>query len=360
MPVPGELQRHRSPTPTVRDHVGDAWYQTTVRVPRGWAGQRDRAALRLGDAPRPSVWVDDTEVLGHEGGYTPFEADVTDARRARRARSGSPSVVNNELTLPDDPAGHRRGHPARAAGSATSTTSSTTPACTARCGCTRRRRPTSTTSRSSPTSTAATGVVALRGRTSPATARRTTVRVTLRDADGARGRHRRGRARRADGRRRAPVGARRRLPLRRSRSSCVDDGGRLLDSYHQSVGVRTVEVRGDAVPDQRRAVLLHRASASTRTPPCAARATTTRSWCTTSSCSTGSAPTRSAPRTTRTPRRSTTTPTGTGIVVIDETAAVGLNMGLGGGIFGGQGYTTFSPETINDAARRCTRRRSAS
>ena len=37
-----------------------------------------------------------------------------------------------------------------------------------------------------------------------------------------------------------------------------------------------------------------------------------------------------------------------GIVLIDETAAVGLNMGLGGGIFGGQGYTTFSPETIND------------
>ena len=40
-----------------------------------------------------------------------------------------------------------------------------------------------------------------------------------------------------------------------------------------------------------------------------------------------------------------------GIVLIDETAAVGLNMGLGGGIFGGQGYVTFSPETVNDATR---------
>jgi beta-glucuronidase len=37
-----------------------------------------------------------------------------------------------------------------------------------------------------------------------------------------------------------------------------------------------------------------------------------------------------------------------GIVVIDETAAVGMNMGLGGGIFGQQGYATFSPETINE------------
>ncbi len=40
-----------------------------------------------------------------------------------------------------------------------------------------------------------------------------------------------------------------------------------------------------------------------------------------------------------------------GIVVIDETPAVGLNMGLGGGIFGGQGFTTFSADTINDATR---------
>jgi len=40
-----------------------------------------------------------------------------------------------------------------------------------------------------------------------------------------------------------------------------------------------------------------------------------------------------------------------GIVVIDETAAVGLNMSIGGGIFGGQGYTTFSPGTANDETR---------
>ncbi len=40
-----------------------------------------------------------------------------------------------------------------------------------------------------------------------------------------------------------------------------------------------------------------------------------------------------------------------GIVVIDETAAVGLNMGLGGGIFGAQGYTTYSPETVNDVTQ---------
>ena len=40
-----------------------------------------------------------------------------------------------------------------------------------------------------------------------------------------------------------------------------------------------------------------------------------------------------------------------GIVLIDETAAVGLNMGLGGGIFGGQGHTTFSPDTMNEVTQ---------
>ena len=37
----------------------------------------------------------------------------------------------------------------------------------------------------------------------------------------------------------------------------VDGTGTLLDSYHQSVGVRTVEVRGTRVPRQRRAGPLH-------------------------------------------------------------------------------------------------------
>lgn len=40
-----------------------------------------------------------------------------------------------------------------------------------------------------------------------------------------------------------------------------------------------------------------------------------------------------------------------GFVVIDETPAVGINMGIGGGIAGAQGYTTFSPDTVNDATR---------
>jgi beta-glucuronidase len=86
-----------------RDHVGDAWYQTVVRVPRGWAGQR--VVVRLDAATHRSVvWVDDVEVVRHEGGYTPFEADVTPhVRPGEEFRLTV--VVDNRLTWQSIPPG---------------------------------------------------------------------------------------------------------------------------------------------------------------------------------------------------------------------------------------------------------------
>src|SRR3954468_10274916 len=87
----------------VRDHVGDAWYQTTARVPRGWTGQR--VVLRFDAAThRAVVWVDDVEVVRHEGGYTPFEADVTaHVRPGEELRITV--VVGNRLTWQSVPLG---------------------------------------------------------------------------------------------------------------------------------------------------------------------------------------------------------------------------------------------------------------
>src|SRR3954452_2490821 len=92
------------PTREARDHVGDVWYQRTVRVPRGWAGQR--IVLRFDAAThRATVWVGDTQVAEHEGGYTPFEADVT-----QQVRGGEEVrvtvVVNNELSWRSIPPGY--------------------------------------------------------------------------------------------------------------------------------------------------------------------------------------------------------------------------------------------------------------
>jgi beta-glucuronidase len=102
MPVPASYN-DVVPDPAVRDHVGDAWYQTTVRVPRGWAGQR--VVLRFDSAThRAVVWVDDVEVARHEGGYTPFEADVSEhVRPGQEVRITV--VVDNRLTWRSIPPG---------------------------------------------------------------------------------------------------------------------------------------------------------------------------------------------------------------------------------------------------------------
>ncbi|WP_422933287.1 beta-glucuronidase [Sinomonas sp. P47F7] len=62
--------------PAIRDHVGVVWYQRTVRVPRGWAGER--IVLRVDAATHAgAVYVDERLVGEHIGGYTPFEIDLT-------------------------------------------------------------------------------------------------------------------------------------------------------------------------------------------------------------------------------------------------------------------------------------------
>lgn len=102
MPVPASYNDIPADA-AVRDHVGDAWYQTVVRVPRGWAGQR--VVLRFDAAThRAVVWVDDVEVARHEGGYTPFEADVTaHVRPGEEVRVTA--VVDNRLTWHSLPPG---------------------------------------------------------------------------------------------------------------------------------------------------------------------------------------------------------------------------------------------------------------
>src|SRR3954453_4340216 len=80
----------------IRDHVGWVWYQRQVRVPRGWAGER--VFLRLDAATHQGrVYVDGALVAEHSGGYTPFEADITEHVRPGgdfRLTVG----VSNELT----------------------------------------------------------------------------------------------------------------------------------------------------------------------------------------------------------------------------------------------------------------------
>jgi beta-glucuronidase len=102
LPVPASFNAVL-PERDAHHHIGDVWYQRVVRVPRGWEGER--IVLRVDAAThRAVVWVGEVQVAEHEGGYTPFEADVTEHVRAGREARVT-VVVNTELHWDSIPPG---------------------------------------------------------------------------------------------------------------------------------------------------------------------------------------------------------------------------------------------------------------
>ena len=73
--VPGSINEQL----TAREHYLNldwVWYQTSFRVPATWWGHR--VFLRIGAAThRADVYVNGRHLASHEGGYTPFEIEVT-------------------------------------------------------------------------------------------------------------------------------------------------------------------------------------------------------------------------------------------------------------------------------------------
>ena len=324
----------------VRDYFGDVWYQRTVWVPRGW--QDRRIVLHVESAThRATVWVNDVEVVSHEGGYTPFEADITD-HVTPGAEVRITACVNNTLSFQSIPPGVIEETPAGkrqrywhdffnyAGIHRTVWLYATDPAHL----------------------TDITVVTDLDGSTGVVdyTTRATgegdaETRVVLRDAGGAEV---------ATG-----SGAEGRLVLPDVHPWAPGDGylydlevqlvrdGVVADSYHQSVGVRTVAVDGirfliNGEPFSFTGFGKHEdipVIGKGHNDPFLLHDFELLRWIGANSFRTSHYPYAEevldyADR--------------QGMVVIDETAAVGLNMGLGGGIFGGQGYTTFSAETVND------------
>ena len=87
----------------IREHVGWVWYQRQVRVPRGWSAER--IFVRADSATHEGViFVNGKEVVRHVGGYMPFSADITD-----QVSSGEEITltiaVNNVLTNETVPPG---------------------------------------------------------------------------------------------------------------------------------------------------------------------------------------------------------------------------------------------------------------
>lgn len=227
------------PDKAIRDHVGYVWYQREVRVPRGWAGER--VHVRLDSATHEGmVWVNDVLVAEHAGGYMPFSADITDHVTPGQAFRLTISV-NNELTQATIPPGSitvtEDGRRQQSylhdfynyAGLHRSVWLYSTPAVTV-------DDITAVTGFDGATGTVDYTIATAGGSGSE------TVTVSLKDADGVE-------VSRAEGAEGALVindvvlwkpGAAYLYNL----TAEIHDGGRLLDSYTLPVGVRTVDVRG--------------------------------------------------------------------------------------------------------------------
>ena len=87
----------------IREHVGWVWYQREVRVPKGWSGELIH--VRVDSATHEGiVYVNDKEVARHVGGYMPFSADITEHVKAGEVFRLT-IAVNNVLTNETIPPG---------------------------------------------------------------------------------------------------------------------------------------------------------------------------------------------------------------------------------------------------------------
>ncbi|KXJ89302.1 glycoside hydrolase superfamily [Microdochium bolleyi] len=84
-------------------HVGWVFYQRQVTVPRRWGDAR--IVIRVGAATHSGrVYVNDTFVTEHHGGYMPFDADITELVKPGETFRLT-IAVNNELTWETIPPG---------------------------------------------------------------------------------------------------------------------------------------------------------------------------------------------------------------------------------------------------------------
>jgi len=351
MPVPSSYNDVFVDT-ALHDHVGDVWYQRSLFVPRGWDGQR--IALRFDSAThRARVWVDDHLVAEHEGGYTPFEADITAVARPGEEHRIT-VVVNNELSWQSIPPGVVQERPDGSrrqryyhdffnyAGLHRSVWAFTTP-------------PVRISDLTVVTDIdGSTGIVRATTSVDGAGREGDEVRLTLRDAGGATVAEGAGATcelRVAD----AELWRPGRGYLYELQVDLVGADGARVDRYLLPVGIRTVAVEGtrflvNGEPFHFRGFGMHEdlnVRGKGHDPVSMVHDFELLAWVGANSFRTSHYPYAEevldhADR--------------LGIVVIDETAAVGLNLAIGGGFFLGGEQTTFSEETIGSVTQDLHRR----
>jgi hypothetical protein len=116
-PPPAEAYREQIlvPYPTesalsgIGRHDDQMWYRKVFKMPDNWRGQR--VLLHFGAVDQiATVWVNNKQVAHHEGGYTEFSADITDALRFPGAQEITVRVEDRNETNPF-PVGKQRNAP---------------------------------------------------------------------------------------------------------------------------------------------------------------------------------------------------------------------------------------------------------
>ncbi|TCP56068.1 glycosyl hydrolase family 2 [Tamaricihabitans halophyticus] len=95
----------------IERHDDRMWYRRSFEVPPDWAGQR--LLLHFGAVDQEAtVWVNGQRVATHQGGYTAFQADITDALRGSGPQELIVGAVDRNERAPypvgkqrDDPGG---------------------------------------------------------------------------------------------------------------------------------------------------------------------------------------------------------------------------------------------------------------
>lgn len=99
MAVPGSYN-DQGVTSDIRNHVGNVWYERTFTIPN--VLRNERVVLRFGSAThKATVYIDGKEVTSHQGGFLPFEVDIDSEFASGQHRLTV--CVNNildETTLP--------------------------------------------------------------------------------------------------------------------------------------------------------------------------------------------------------------------------------------------------------------------
>ena len=97
----------QNPDRAWRDHYGWVFYQRKVTLPRSCAGQR--VVLRFGSVTHQAmVWLDGVLIARHQGGFLPFEADLT-GRLAPGATALLTVAADNRVSHSTLPVGNEPG-----------------------------------------------------------------------------------------------------------------------------------------------------------------------------------------------------------------------------------------------------------